>query len=230
MAARDSIPIALGYFAVSLAFGLYCARAGVPTWLAAITSATNLSSSGQFAGITIIGAQGSYLQLALAVGLVNLRYVLMGISLGQRLPERTPVWQRLIAAGGITDEIYALGMSRRQVTFTNDVASMPLPIIGWTAGTVVGAVVGDVLPPNLQSSFGVLLYAMFIAIVTPVASTDRHVLIVSLAAAALSMVLAWTPGLSGLEVGWRIIITTVVIAAAGATLLPRPVVKDEVAP
>ena len=87
-ALRDSIPIALGYFTVSLAFGLYCARMGVPPVLAGLISFTNLSSSGQFAGITIIGAQGSYLELAIGVALVNLRYVLMAISLGQRLGRR----------------------------------------------------------------------------------------------------------------------------------------------
>ena len=82
---RDSVPIAVGYLTVALAFGLFCAQAGIPTLAATVVSLTNLSSSGQFAGATVWAAGGTLLELALAVALVNLRYVLMAVSLGQRL-------------------------------------------------------------------------------------------------------------------------------------------------
>lgn len=218
-ALRDSIPIALGYFTVALAFGLYCARLDVPTALAGLISLTNLSSSGQFAGITIIGSAGGYLQLAVGVGLVNLRYVLMAISLGQRLAPGVGIGQRLVLAGGITDEIYALAMARRSVGFADYAASMVLPIIGWTAGTLVGAAAGNVLPAALVSAFGVLLYAMFAAIVVPVAAASRAVLLAVLGAAVLSSGLAL---INGLEIGWRIIIVTLVVSAVAATLAPVP--------
>lgn len=218
-ALRDSVPIALGYFTVSLAFGLYCARADVPTLIAGLISATNLSSSGQFAGITIIGAQGGYLELAIGVALVNLRYVLMAISLGQKLGPGVGTGQRLVIAAGITDEIYALGMSRRQLGFVDYAASMVLPIAGWTSGTVVGAAAGEVLPAALASAFGVLLYAMFVAIVVPVAKAQAKVLAAVLGAAALSTGLA---RLTSLDVGWRIIIVTIVVSAIAATLAPQP--------
>lgn len=216
---RDSIPIALGYFTVALAFGLFCARVEVPTGLAGLISFTNLSSSGQFAGITVIGAGGSYVELGLGVALVNLRYVLMAISLGQRLDQRTSIGQRLVLAAGITDEIYALAMARREVGFADYAASMVLPIIGWTSGTVVGAAAGAVLPAALVSAFGVLLYAMFVAIVVPVAKAQTKVLAAVIGAGVLGTALAQ---LDWLDVGWRIIIVTVVISALAATFLPRP--------
>jgi len=216
-ALRDSTPIALGYFTVSLAFGLYCARLDVPTALAGLISFTNLSSSGQFAGLTIIGAGGSHLELAIGVALVNLRYVLMAISLGQRLGPQVGTAQRLLLAAGITDEIYALGMGRRQVGFADYAASMVLPIIGWTSGTIVGAAAGEVLPAPLVSACGVLLYAMFVAIVVPATVGSRQVLVVALGAAGLSSLLA---SIGGLDIGWRIIIVTIVISAAAATWLP----------
>ncbi len=216
-ALRDSIPIALGYFTVALAFGLYCARLDMPTALAGLISLTNLSSSGQFAGITIIGSAGGYLQLAVGVGLVNLRYVLMAISLGQRLDPAVGVGQRMVLAGGITDEIYALAMARPTVGFTDYAASMVLPIAGWTGGTLVGAAAGNVLPAALVSAFGVLLFAMFVAIVVPVASTARPVLGAVLGAMALSCGLAL---IEPLAAGWRIIIVTIVISAIAATVAP----------
>lgn len=223
-AMRDSVPIALGYFTVALAFGLYAAGAGIPTAVAGLVSLTNLSSSGQFAGVTIFADHGTWLQLALGVALVNLRYVLMAVSLGQRLDPATPTWQRLVMAAGITDEIYALGMARPRVTFADYAASMVLPIAGWTGGTLVGAAAGEVLPDALRSAFGVLLYAMFIAIVVPASRASRRVLVVVLGAAAVSVALAWTP----LSVGWRIIVVTIVVCAVAATVAPvDPAAREE---
>ncbi len=222
-ALRDSIPIALGYFTVSLAFGLYCAQAGVPTALAGLISFTNMSSSGQFAGITIIAADGGYLELAIGVSLVNLRYVLMAISLGQRLGPEVGTAQRMVMAAGVTDEIYALGMARRQVGFSDYLASMVLPVVGWTSGTLIGAAVGEVLPARLVSAFGVLLYAMFIAIVVPVAKASRPVLGVVAIAAVLGVGLQQ---LTSIDIGWRIIIVTLVAAAIGATAWPHHPAAD----
>ena len=218
---RDSVPIAVGYLTVALAFGLFCAQAGIPTLAATVVSLTNLSSSGQFAGATVWAAGGTLLELALAVALVNLRYVLMAVSLGQRLAPGTPTWQRLVMAFGVTDEIYALAMRTPRVTFAAYAGSMLLPIAGWTLGTLAGALVGSVLPPLLVSAFGVLLFGMFVAIVVPVARADRAVLAVVLVAVVLSCLLAWLPWTAGIDVGWRIIIVTLLAAAGGAFAFPR---------
>lgn len=219
---RDSLGIGAGYFAVSLAFGLYAARGGVPVWAAAAVSATNLSSSGQFAGIVVVLASGSLLQLAATVAVVNLRYVLMGASLAQRLEPEVGVLSRLAIAYGVTDEIYALAMARPVVPAAYFLGLVPLPVLGWTGGTVVGALVGQLLPASLQAAFGVLLYGMFVAIVVPAAVGSRAVAAVVLGAAALGTALAVAPLTATLQPGWRIIAVTLVVAAVAATVAPVP--------
>lgn len=217
---RDSTPIALGYCTICMAFGLLVARGGLGILPAGILSATNLSSSGQFAGLEVILAGGSIVQLALTVAIVNLRYVLMSLSLSQRLERTMPWWQRLVVAYGVTDEIFALAMTRPVVRFPYYLGLMVLPILGWTAGGIIGAGVGAVLPTSLQSAMGVLLYAMFIAIVVPPARRSAQVLLVVGVAAAASAVLAWAPLVRTIDVGWRIIVATVIAAAVGATVAP----------
>lgn len=219
---RDSVPIALGYFTVALAFGLYAAKGQVPVWAAGLISATNLSSSGQFAGIVVMLASGSLVQLGLTVAVVNLRYVLMALSLSQRLEPGVRWWQRALVAYGITDEIFALAMGRRRVPVSYFLGLVPLPVLGWTGGTVAGAMVGEFLPPTWQAAFGVLLYGMFIAIVIPAARADRSVAAVAVGAAALSIALATMPFSAGLQPGWRIIIVTVVVSGVAAWLAPLP--------
>ena len=217
---RDGVPIALGYFTVSIAFGLAAAAVGFPTLGLALMSATNLSSSGQFAGVAVI-ARGTMLELALTTLLVNLRYLLMSMSLSQRLEPGTSTLGRLVTAWGVTDEIFAVELGHRTVRWIYAAGLMLLPIVGWTSGTVVGAVAGEVLPESLTVPMGVLLYAMFTATVVPALRRSRPVAVVAGIAAVASALLYWLPATSGIQAGWRIIIATLVASAAGAWLFPR---------
>lgn len=223
----DGIPIALGYLTVSLAFGLYCAGGGIGTLAAGLISMTNMSSSGQFAGATVILSGGALIQLAFAIALVNLRYLLMSFSLSQRLAPDTGIGWRAVVGFGVTDEIYALAMRQPVVNHRYYVGLMTMPILGWTAGTVIGALVGEVLPTSVRSAFGVLLYAMFVAVVVPVARYSRPALIVIAVAALTSVTLRVVPLTSGLQPGWLIIISTLVAAGLGATLFPIEAVHEQ---
>ena len=104
---------------------------------------------------------------------------------------------------------------------------MGRPVVSPVVGPVVSLVVGSpvvvgpgVGPPLLVSAFGVLLFGMFVAIVVPVAAADRAVLGVVVAAVVLSCLLACLPWTAGLDVGWRIIIVTLVVSAIAATVAP----------
>ena len=56
---RDGIPICLGYFSVSMAFGLTSVLSGLPIWAAVLISLTNLTSAGQFAGVNLLLVHGN---------------------------------------------------------------------------------------------------------------------------------------------------------------------------
>ncbi len=218
----SALPIGLGYLAVSLAIGLYWAKGGLPPLTAAVFSATSMSSTSQFAGITLITAHGNLVELAATTLIVNLRYLLMSVSLSQRLAPGIGTAPRLLMALGVTDEVYALNVARTPVTVPHMLGSMVLPIAGWTTGTVIGALVGEIIPATAQAAAGVLLYGMFIAIVVPPARESRDVRIVIALAALVSVSLAFLPVVRDLQAGWRIIISTCVAAGIGATLMPLP--------
>ena len=61
---QDGIPICLGYIAVSFTFGIMAKNAGLSTWEAVLISLTNLTSAGQFAGLSLITASASYFEMA----------------------------------------------------------------------------------------------------------------------------------------------------------------------
>ena len=218
---RDGIPIALGYFSVSIAFGLMAVEAGC-TWVEAmLISLTNLTSAGQFAGVTVLAHMGTYIEMALTQLVINSRYALMGISLSQKVNARFKGLWRVILGFAITDEIFAVAIGQEGEISRRYFACLAIiPIIGWTSGTIVGAVLGNIMPEIITSALGVALYGMFIAVVVPKARENIHVLAVVIIAVAISVALRYIPVFSGISAGFAIIICAVIASAAGAVFFP----------
>ena len=217
---KDGIPIALGYFAVSFSLGITMVSAGITAFQGAVMSVTNLTSTGQFAGVKVIAAGGTLLEMILTQFIINLRYSLMSLSLSQKLEPKMPLWKKLIIAFGNTDEIFAMAMNhQRSLTLRYMVGLQCLPILGWTAGTFLGAVACDLMPKNVSVAMNVMLYGMFIAIVLPVAKKSKPVLIVASVAVFLSSCFRFVPFLRGISEGISIIICTVLAAALGAIFI-----------
>ena len=83
--ARLGMPIALGYIPVSFSFGMLAVQNGIPAWAAIVISMTNLTSAGQFAGMNIISAASGMWEMAITTFVINLRYMLMSLSLSQKI-------------------------------------------------------------------------------------------------------------------------------------------------
>ena len=111
---RDGIPICLGYLSVSFTFGMMATNGGLPVWFSVVISMTNLTSAGQFAGTAIIIAAGSLIELAVTTFIINIRYMLMSLSLSQKVDPKMSLAARFAIAFGITDEIFAVSMQQKE--------------------------------------------------------------------------------------------------------------------
>lgn len=218
---RDGIPICLGYFSVSMAFGLTAVLSGIPIWAAVVISLTNLTSAGQFAGMNLIAAQGALVEIGLTTLIINIRYFLMSISVSQKVDQKMTMKERMAVAFGITDEIFAVSMQRDHELTTAYMAGLILtPVLGWTGGTLVGAVATSLMPPVLSNAFGIALYGMFIAIIVPPAKEQKNVLFAVLLAIAASVACKYIPVIKNLSSGWTIILITLVVCVIAAWLFP----------
>jgi predicted branched-subunit amino acid permease len=218
---HDGIPIGLGYFVVSFAFGMMASAGGLSVWQAVLISLTNVTSAGQFAGLEIILAGGSYWEMALTQLIINLRYSLMSFSLSQKLRRDVPWTHRYVVAFGVTDEIFGISASRPgKVHPCYNYGAMCVAIPGWTLGTLAGAVSANLLPDFMISALSVAIYGMFLAIIIPPAKQNRAVLYVVAAAMGISTLFAVVPGLKEISSGFMIIITTLLVAGVAAVLCP----------
>ncbi|MBQ4604726.1 MAG: AzlC family ABC transporter permease [Clostridia bacterium] len=220
------IPICLGYFSVSFGFGILAVKSGLQAIDAILISLTNLTSAGQAAGVGIIAAAGTLLEMAITQFVINLRYSLMGLTLSQKLSDKFTTIHRLIASFGITDEIFAVAVSQKDKLVPSYMYGLiMISATGWVSGTALGAVAGLALPASLTAAMGILLYGMFIAIIVPAARKCKKDLIVILLAAAFSAIFKYL--LPSVSFGFAIIISAILAAVIGALLFPINLAETE---
>ncbi|WP_255882688.1 MULTISPECIES: AzlC family ABC transporter permease [unclassified Ruminococcus] len=223
---RDGIPIGLGYISVSFTFGLQSIASGLNWWETVLVSLTNLTSAGQFAGLDImVRGGGFWVEMACAQLIINLRYALMSLSLSQKTDKSVKGIHRWLTGFGITDEIFAVSMGNENEVSRNYLYGIiALPVLGWTSGTFLGAVAGQILPGVVRDSLCIAIYGMFLAIIIPPAKKNSAILKVIVISVLLSCAFKWVPVLSSVSSGFVIIICTVVAALVGAIFFP---IKEE---
>ena len=220
---RNGWPIGVGYFAVAFALGIAARNAGFSALQASVMSAVCTASAGEFAGITVAQAAGSFVEMAVMELVVNARYLLMSCALTQKLSPKLSTLHRMILANFVTDEIFALSINwpgTLNPFYSYGVISVSWP--GWIAGTCAGVVMGNILPANVVSALSVGLYGMFLAIIIP--PTRKYKVLAGLV--PLSMAVSWVfrklsdLGILPISSGTRIILLTVILSLAAAILFP----------
>jgi len=222
---RDGLPIALGYFAVSFALGIMAKQAGLSAFQGFIASFLTNASAGEYAGFMVIMEKSGYITMIIMTIVASARYFLMACALSQRFDPKMPFAHRLLIGFNLTDEIFGAQIARPgYVAPKYTYGLFVLPLMGWSTGTMLGIIMGNLLPANIVSALSVALYGMFIAIIVPPAKKSKVVLFGVLASFVMSFLFSRIPVVSGLSSGTRTIILTVLIAGAMAAMFP---VKEE---
>ena len=222
---KDGLPICFAYLAVSFTFGLSAVQEGLSAFFATLISATNITSAGQFAGLKMIVQGALFLEIGLAVFIINSRYMLMSLSLAQNLPRNTSTIKRLIMSIFVTDEIFAVSHARgKNINFKYFIGLSLTPYLGWTIGTLLGALTDSLLPTSLSGAMGIALYCMFIAIIIPPAKKSFAISFCIGLSVLLSCLFYYTPYLNKVNFGITVIICSLISACVTAWIFP---IKEE---
>ncbi len=224
----DGIPICLGYFSVSFAFGIFAVESGLTALEALLISMTCVTSAGQLAAVPIIGCMGSLAELALTQLVINSRYALMSVSLSQKLDENVTFLDKLLISFVNTDEVFAVAVAQYGLVSKWYMYGLMLtPWAGWASGTILGALAGNILPQVVTTSLGVAIYGMFIAIVIPEMKQSRAVAACVAIAVGLSCCFYFLPLLQAVPSGFTIILCACAASAIMAAVAPIETESEE---
>ena len=209
------LPIVLGYFPIAMAFGLLSKNTGISFRDTSLFSIMVYAGASQFMALDLIMAGVSTNGIILATFLLNLRHMMMSASLSVKLKGVKKSLLPIIAYG-ITDETFSVAsFNWEKISIPYLLALNISSYISWVAGTMVGFLVGEILPKSLQSSLSIGLYAMFAALLFPEFKKSKEIIFLSLVSALIYGMIYY---LNIFSSGWDIIIAILVSSFIGVYL------------
>lgn len=201
---KDGFPIGFGYLPLAFTVGLGAVNMGLKLPISMAMSMLSFTGVGQLTAMDLISRGESYIGFFLALLVINLRNIVLSLSMSQKLEPKTKLGKKLVLAMGNTDEIFALTIRREGKLPANYLLGvMTLPYAAWFLGALVGNVAGDILPIQIVIAMKMALYAMLIASVVPASKESKPILYVAIFSGILSCTLKWLrplfTGESGLD-------------------------------
>lgn len=207
-----ALPVILGYLPVAIAFGLLAKNTGLSFRDTGLFSVVVYAGAAQFMALDLILAGVSTGGIILATFLLNLRHLMMTASLSIKLKDIDHKFLPFVAYG-ITDETFSvLSFSKEKLDLPYVLTVNILSNGSWVAGSIIGFLVGEILPQTLQLSLGIGLNAMFVALLFPNFKKGKSIILLSIMTALIYVVIYSTKIFTG---GWDIIIGIILSSALG---------------
>lgn len=185
---RVGVPFAVAGGLLATSFGVVAQEVGWSALAAIVMSVVVFAGSAQFAALAIIGQGGSAAAAIVAAALMNSRFLPMGVAIGPSLPGG-PL-KRAAQGQAIVDASWALA-NRGDGTFDRWIllGSTAAQYVGWTLGTILGAVGGELLGDPKALGLDAIYPAFFVALLLNELKDRRSVGVAGLGAViALALV------------------------------------------
>ncbi|MEN2986831.1 AzlC family ABC transporter permease [Tistrella sp. BH-R2-4] len=167
-----ALPIMVAYLSVAFSFGLLAIESGLPPWAAVAMSVLVYAGAAQFMAVALIAAGTAMPAVVLAVGVLNLRHMVMTLALpGIRPAVGRLGWPaRMALYAGMTDEAFAAASFATAPAAGRPAALGTLVFaiyLSWIVGTAAGIAAGALVPADLRAAMAAGLYALFVALLVP---------------------------------------------------------------
>lgn len=208
---RAGIPVILGFVPVGIAYAIMARQAGFSVAETCSLSLTVFAGASQMMAVGMYTQGASLLAIILATFILNLRHVIMGACIMNRMKDGSlPV--RFLASFGVTDEAFAIFTTEKDenCTLAFFAGLLVTTYLSWNAGTFIGAVASGFLPEIISASLGIALYAMFIGLLTPNLSGNARLTALVLLTALCNSILSQL-----MTASWALIASTLVCAFVG---------------
>jgi len=159
-------PLMLGVIPFGLISGISAANTGLSIGMTMLMSIGIFAGAAQLASLQLISINANMIVIIYTALIINLRMMLYSLSIAPHIQKVNTKWKALLAYS-MTDQSYAMSSVHFMNNLEEDTksfffgASISIWII-WQISTVVGYLMGSIIPPELGLDFGIPL--TFIAV------------------------------------------------------------------
>ena len=214
-ALKASAPVFFGYISIGFAYGFLLVKSGFQWYWAPVMSLTIFAGAAQFMAIGLINQQKSFIEMGLAIFLLNARHMVYGFSVLERYSGFKKLKNYLIF--GLTDETYAL-LTTIDPPDGADPESFDFFVTAlnqgyWTLGGIIGSLFGTAIAWNAPGLDFALTALFVVLMIEQIRSLKRPgPFILGLAAPAL----LYTAGFTD-----QALFLGIVISSAGCFFLKK---------
>lgn len=202
--AADIAPMVVGILPFGVVAGVSATAAGFTLMQAVGSSVLLYAGAAQIAAHQLIANGAPAVVVLLTAMIINARYLMYSASLAPHLTDQPLGWRAVMAAV-LVDQNYALSMQQYLRAQLSPLVKRAYFLAGglvmwtvWQVGTVVGAVLGSVVPASWQLDFFVPLSFMALSIG---AIRDRPTFLAGVVGGGVAVLLAGLPYNLGLFLG-----------------------------
>ncbi|HEY3426244.1 MAG TPA: AzlC family ABC transporter permease [Negativicutes bacterium] len=210
----DTLPIMMGAVPFGLAYGIVAQSVGLTSGETLAMSLLVFAGAAQFVSLPMFAVEAGWAMISLTALLINLRHLLMGASLAPYMAG-LPMPVKALLAFGMTDETYAVTVSRAQeigYSAAYQLGSNIAAYLTWALATIGGILLGSRISDPLSWGLDFAMPATFLALLIP-RLVDKVSMLVCFIATSVSVVTAVAiPG------KWYIIIACLTAAMAGGLM------------
>ncbi len=143
----QTLPVLAGYVSLGIAFGILLRDAGYGVFYAFLMSLFVFAGSAQFLCVELLVANATLPQVAFLIFLLNFRHFFYGLTMISHYRNVKNKWYLIF---GLTDETYAL-LSANKIPSTVEKSDFYFAVtllnhIYWISGSVIGSLVGALIP------------------------------------------------------------------------------------
>lgn len=199
LAVARALPLALGVAPFGLAYGVLAVAAGLTVAETTLMSLLVFAGASQLSAVAMLAGGAGIALVVASTFLVNIRHLVMGLSISPYFTEATPAWRRLLAFS-MCDEAYLLsiGHFREQGLEQGNryfmLGSGGTIYVVWALTSLVGALAGGAIDDPLKWGLDFAMPATFLTLLLPQLVSRRIAIVVGASALVATASYLLIPG------------------------------------
>lgn len=185
---KNGLPIAVAYFPYAVALGLMSKNLGIPSHIIFLMSLLIYAGSSQIIILSLYATTTNMLDLIIPAVLVNARYILINLPIIKK-QKNDDMKLKILSSLFLTDEAIAYLTTKKIFSPYDTLGFGFIGYISFCISTLIGSLIGDIIPTKYSITLNFVLYAIFISLLMNIIIENKKYILVVILTVSIKLLL-----------------------------------------